>query len=236
MSTSANDTSTTNIQTNFDPTSVYYIHPSYANTTQLVSVKFNGHNFNNCKRSMILILSAKNKLGFVNGTLTAPANNSPDYCAWERCNSLVISWILFNLDETIARSVVFLKSARSRWKDLEERFGSSSITELYSLEQELVEISQNSQSVSDYYTKLRTVWDSIDDVNPIPTCSCEKCTCDLRQKFLKKQQEQRLLQFLLKLNDKYSVVRGHIMMIQPLPTVSQAYRLVAQEENHKDLS
>lgn len=65
---------------------------------------------------------------------------------------------------------------------------------------------------------------------------CEKCTCDLGQKFMKKLQEQRLLQFLLKLNDKYSAVRGHIMMMNPLPTVSQAYRLVAQEENHKEIS
>lgn len=170
----------------------------------------------------MLILSAKNKLGFVNGMLNAPATTSPDYDAWERCNSLVISWILFNLDETIARSVLFLKSARSIWKDLEERFGCSTITELYSLEQELKEISQRTQSISEFYTKIKTVWDSIDDVDPIPGCTCGKCTCELGHKFHKKQQEQRLLQFLLKLNDKYSSVRAHIMMMQPLPSVSQA--------------
>lgn len=103
-------------QSNLDPSSVYYIHPSDANTTQLVSVKFNGSNYNNWKRSMMLILSAKNKLGFVNGTLTMPVSTSTDFCAWERCNSLVISWILFNLDETIARSVLFLKIARAIWR------------------------------------------------------------------------------------------------------------------------
>lgn len=53
---------------NQDPTNVYFIHPSYANTTQLVSVKFNGNGFNNRKRSMILTLSAKNKLCFVDGS------------------------------------------------------------------------------------------------------------------------------------------------------------------------
>lgn len=76
-----------------------------------------------------MILLAKNKLDFINRRLTAPDNNSPDYSALERCNSLVISWILFNLDdETTVRSVLFLKSARSFGKDLEERFGSSSVT------------------------------------------------------------------------------------------------------------
>lgn len=164
-STQTNTVNVTNTQSNYDPSSVYYIHPSDANTTQIVSVKFSGNNFYNWKRSMILILLAKNKLDFVNGTITALEVTSSDYSAWERCNSLVISWILFNLDETIAKSVLFLKSARSIWKDLEDRFGSSSITELYSLEQELAEISQNNQSVSEYYTKLKTVWDSIDDVD-----------------------------------------------------------------------
>lgn len=66
------------VQSNFDPSSVYYIHPSDANTTQLVSVKFNGNSFNNWKRSMMLILSAKNKLGFVNGTIVPPETTSPE--------------------------------------------------------------------------------------------------------------------------------------------------------------
>lgn len=98
----------------------------------------------------------------------------------------------------------------------------------------MIEISQNNQTVSEFYTKIKTVWDSIDDVNPVPTC--EKCTCELGHKIIKKQKEQRLLQFLLKLNDKYSSVKGHIMMMHPLPFVSQVYRLIAQEEDHKNIS
>lgn len=86
---------------------------------------------------MMLSLSAKNKLCFVNGTIIVPDVGSTDYKAWERCNDLVISWILYNLDETIARSVLFLKTAREIWKDLEDRFGYASITQIYSLEQKL---------------------------------------------------------------------------------------------------
>ncbi|XP_074349827.1 uncharacterized protein LOC141689441 [Apium graveolens] len=190
--------SSSTTQTTYDVSSIYYIHPSDASTMQLVSVKFNGTNYNNWKRSMLLILTAKNKLGLVNGTLTMPDIIATDHTAWERCNSLVISWILYNLDEIIAKS--------------------------------------GNQSVSDFYTQIKTIWDAIDDVNPFPTCACTTCVCDLGEKFLKKQQEHCLLQFLLKLNDKFSAVRGHILLMVPLPTVSQAYGLIAQEENHRDLS
>ncbi|XP_074341903.1 uncharacterized protein LOC141679300 [Apium graveolens] len=157
------------IQTNQDPVSIYYIHPSDSSTNQLVSVKFNGDGFTKCKRSMMLTLFAKNKLGFVNGTICAPDVSSPDYKAWERCNDLVISWLLYNLDDNIARSVLFLKTARAIWKDLEKQFGYISMPQISSLEHKLAELNQGQQFVSDFYTKLKTIWDNLDDAYPLPT-------------------------------------------------------------------
>ena len=72
-----------------DSTGVYYIYPSNASTDQLVSIKFSGVNYTNWKRSMMLTLSAKNKLGFVNGTILNLASNSFDFADWERCNALI---------------------------------------------------------------------------------------------------------------------------------------------------
>lgn len=99
---------------NQDPTSAYFIHPSDANSTQLDSVKFkfNGNGFRNWKRSMILSLSAKNKLGFVDESIEKPDVTSVEHKAWERCNDLVSSWIIFNLEDVIAKSVLFLKTAK----------------------------------------------------------------------------------------------------------------------------
>lgn len=127
---------------NQDRTSVYYIHPSDSSTNQLVSVKFNGTGFHNWKRSMTLTLSAKNKLNFVNGSITMPDPASAEYKYWGRCNDLVISWILFNLDEHIAKSVLFLTTAKAVCDDLDERFGYASMAQIYSIEQQLLEINQ----------------------------------------------------------------------------------------------
>lgn len=47
---SKNNAQTTQIaQTNHDPSSSYYIHPSDVSSTQLVSSKFSGTGFNNWK-------------------------------------------------------------------------------------------------------------------------------------------------------------------------------------------
>lgn len=198
---------------NHDPSSVFYIHPSDATTSQLVSVKFNGNGFTNWRCSTMLTFSAKNKLGFVNGTIAKPEATSPDFVDWERCNDLVISWILYNLDENIAKSVLFLNTARDIWKDLEDRFGFASITQVYTLEQKISEISQGTQSISEFYTSIKSVWDNLDDIHPMIYCNCGKCSCEVNSKLLQKQQQQRLLQFLLKLNDQFSAVRGHILMM-----------------------
>ncbi|XP_074342061.1 uncharacterized protein LOC141679463 [Apium graveolens] len=121
MSASSNPWTRPLVQPNHDVSSVFYIHPSDANTTQLVSVKFNGSGYSNWKRSMMLSLSAKNKLGFVDGSVAKPEITSMDYKAWERCNDLVFSWLLCNIDDSISRSVLFFKTAREIWLDLEDR-------------------------------------------------------------------------------------------------------------------
>lgn len=135
----------------------------------------------------------------------------------------------------ISLGVLFLKIAKAIWRDLEDRFGYASMPQISSLEQQLVDLHQGQLSVSEFYTKLKTLWDSLDDLYHLITCTCEKCTCDVTGRVQKIQQEQRVLQFLMKFNDNFSTVRGNILMMTPLLNVTQAYRLVAQEESHKEV-
>lgn len=81
---------------------MYYIYPSDVNTTQLISVKFNGTGYSNWKSSITLIISTKNKLRFIDKTVIMPDIGSIELKSWERCNDLVCSWLLSNLDESIS--------------------------------------------------------------------------------------------------------------------------------------
>lgn len=80
------------------------------------------------------------------------------------------------------------------------------------------------------------MWDEIDSVNPLPVCSCAGCTCNLTKKFYNLQQQQRLLNFLMKVDKKYAQVRTNILMMPELPNISQAYRLLVQEQRHQELN
>ncbi|XP_074362953.1 uncharacterized protein LOC141703298 [Apium graveolens] len=224
------------LQGNQDLSSVYYIHPSDANVTQFVSAKFNGVGFHNWKRSMILTLSTKNKLGFVDRTIAKPEITAAEFKYWERCNNQVISWLLVNLDESIAKSVLFYQTAEEIWQDLADRYGYTSMAQIYSFEQQLLEINQGTDSVSDFFTKIKTLWDGLNDANPLPYCTCELCTCNLSQRLVQRQQEHRVLQFMMKLSEQFALVRGNVLMMQLLPSIAQTYRLFAQDERHKEIS
>ncbi|CAO2822331.1 unnamed protein product [Amaranthus hypochondriacus] len=236
-SPSSQSSHTSNLPLNQNPTSIYYIHPSDANSAQLVSFKFNGEGFTSWKRSMLLTLSAKNKAGFVDGTFVKPGDEySAEYKAWERCNDLVCSWLLFNLDESIASSVMFLRSAKDVWSDLEERFGYTSLAQIYSLEQKLADINQGNQTVSEFFTSIKSIWDAIDEAHPLPYCTCNHCTCNLTKKIFERHQERMVIQFMMKLNDKFSTIRGNMLMMPSLPKATEAYRMFAQEEKHREIS
>lgn len=110
------------------------------------------------------------------------------------------------------------------------------MTQVYSLEQRLADRFQGSMNVSEFYTLIKTIWDELHDANPMPYCTCNKCTSGLTQKIHTREQEHRLIQFMMKLNDTLSTVRGNILMTQPLPKLSQANRSFTQEERHKELT
>lgn len=88
-----------------------YLHSSDSPGMKLVSDPFDGTGFSNWKRSMTIALSARNKLGFVDGTLVKPTAESSTFKSWSRCNDMVISWLLGSLSRTIGRSVIYSNSA-----------------------------------------------------------------------------------------------------------------------------
>lgn len=64
-----------------DPTSPYYLHPFDNPGMKLVYLKFDGSSYNDWSRSMLISLSAKNKTGFIDGSLAKPLATTSSYKA-----------------------------------------------------------------------------------------------------------------------------------------------------------
>ena len=57
-------------------------------------------------------LASKRKLGFVTGVLKKDEKDTVKIEAWETCNSMIISWVLGSVSESIKRSIMFMSNAR----------------------------------------------------------------------------------------------------------------------------
>jgi hypothetical protein len=62
-----------------DPNNHLYLHHSDHPSIVLASQSLNGENYQTWSRAIIMALSAKNKLGFIDGTISQPKSSSEDF-------------------------------------------------------------------------------------------------------------------------------------------------------------
>ena len=108
----------------------------------LVSHLLNGNNFNTWNRAMAMAFTAKNKLGFFDGSLPHPSSNNLLFNAWVRYNSIVISWILNFVSKDIADSLLYIDTVTAIWADLRERFHQSNRPRLFHINKHLIVLNQ----------------------------------------------------------------------------------------------
>ncbi|XP_060202003.1 uncharacterized protein LOC132630456 [Lycium barbarum] len=115
---------------------------------------------------------------------------------------MVLSWLLTSLSKEIVESVLYSVSAKDLWKTLEDRFGQANGAKLFQLQKELNATTQGNTSVSTYFTKMKGLWDELDALNTFSAC-VNTCVCDAKEKGHKAHQDERILEFLMGLNDVF---------------------------------
>ncbi|KAI3497468.1 hypothetical protein L1887_40092 [Cichorium endivia] len=147
MSQSQSNSPSSRYSNNIDCSNHFYLGSSDNPGSILLSNVFNGVGFMAWKRAKTIALAAKNKYGFVDGTITQPSKN-------------------------IADTVLFLQSTREIWKELDQRYAQSDGALIYQIQQQLYSVSQSSDNFSTYFTKLSKIWDELRIVQDLLDCSC----------------------------------------------------------------
>ncbi|KAL5144203.1 Retrovirus-related Pol polyprotein from transposon RE1 [Glycine soja] len=208
-----------------------YLHPSENPSVSLVSPVLDSTNYHSWSRSMMTALSAKNKLEFVDGGAAEPLKTDRTYGAWKRSNNMVVSWIIHSVSMTIRQNILWMNKAEEIWKDLKSRYAQSDLLRISDLRQEATSIRQGNLSVTEYFTKLRIIWDELENFRPDPTCTCNsRCTCIALKTVAQRKREDRAIQFLRGLNEQFGNVRSHVLPMDPLPEISRIFSYVAQQE------
>ena len=72
-------------------------------------------------------LLMKNKLGFVDGSITKPNVDNVIHPFWKRYNTMVLAWILRSISPTIAQIVLWTESTPALWNKLWEPFSDADL-------------------------------------------------------------------------------------------------------------
>lgn len=101
---------------------------------------------------------------------------------------------------------------------------------------ESYDMKQHSRSISEYYTRLRTLWEEIEAMNQLPSFSVTNTEVTQFLKVMDQQKEERrLFQFLNGLDEVYNAQRSQILLMNPLPTVESSCAMLHQEELQRQI-
>ncbi|XP_022040326.1 uncharacterized protein LOC110942873 [Helianthus annuus] len=175
-------------------------------------------NYADWVQEMENFLFAKNKIGFIDGSIKKPETTSKDYMPWKKY---------------IRSSFKYTSTASEIWSDLKERFRKESALRAYELKNQITTTQQEGSSVSVYYTKLRALWDEIQSVFPIPRCTCNGCKCEIGKRLVEPQEKEKLYEFLMGLDSEFAVIKTQILATTSTPGLRTAYHLVAEDERQR---
>ena len=74
---------------------------------------------------------------------------------------MVVAWLYNVIDKTLHGSVAYVDTAHAIWTDLEEHYSQGNSIRIHQLKREITLAEQGSLLVTEYFTKLKALWDEL---------------------------------------------------------------------------
>ena len=114
--------------------------------------------------------------------------------------------MLNSINPSLMNTIIFFVTATDVWADLSEHFSQGNLSRIFEFKRRIVEHHQQQQTIATYYTTLKSFWDELGLYNDPPLCNYAR----LKQ-IVVREEHERILQFLMGLNDIYSIIHGQIL-------------------------
>ncbi|CAH9089489.1 unnamed protein product [Cuscuta europaea] len=193
-------------------------------------------NYQEWSTAMRNAFTAKRKLPFLDGTIEIPddEHGSDD---WPCVNSMLVGWLMTSIDSSLRTTIAYMDSAQDLWEDVKLRFEVADGVRFHKLKEAIQSCRQGDQTVTEYFGRLRMLWDDFDGYRTIPKCKCGGCKCDLEKQFMAAVEKEKVHEFLMGLNGAtFGGLRSNILSESKLTSLSRVYHMMIQEERHKNVT
>ncbi|CAM8963151.1 unnamed protein product [Rhodiola kirilowii] len=214
---------------------IYYVNNNEITGNSIVGEILTGReNFVKWRKAMRIALSARLKLGFVEGKHPRP--NDPILKArWQRCNDVIMSWLLCSVSPDVTGQILDSSDVADAWNCLHMMYAGSNLSRKFSLQQEIANLMQGTMSVAKYFEKLCGLWRGLDAMRERRVCSlsdeCLQCQDSARE-----NHENKVMKFLMGLNENLAQIRTHILALERLPPLNVVFDRVSNHEAERNLT
>ncbi|XP_070027775.1 uncharacterized protein [Nicotiana sylvestris] len=152
-----------------------FLHSTYDSGAILIALQLTGSdNYSVWSRAMRIAILGRNKIGFIEGTYKKEDYGTNLADLWERCNAIVLSWIMNCVSSDLLSGIVYSSNACAVWKDMKERFDKVNGPRILQLHRAIATASQGTSLIATYFSKMRELWAEFDCLAPAPGCDCPK--------------------------------------------------------------
>ena len=127
----------------------------------------------------------------------------------------------------IGKTYMFLPTAKDVWNVIQETYSDAeNASQIFEIKMRLWQMKQGDREVVEYYTEMLGLWQDLD-------LSCEEeweCTGD-NEYFKKKMENERVFEFLARLNRELDDIKSRVLSRRPLLSIREVFSKVRQEES-----
>lgn len=114
-----------------------------------------------------------------------------------------------------------------------EEFGSRSKSQiiLFKIYMEIASHRQGNSSITSYFKKLEVLWDQL--AKSYSDNLADQYSSDAIEMLREHMEREKVMQFLVGLNDSYSSICSKILLMRPFPTVDTAFSVIIRKERRR---
>ena len=153
---------------------------------------------------MKLAIDGRGKLGFLTGEEKTPKESDPLFPKWRSKNSLITTWLLNSMDESIRKPYLFM-SAKEIWDAVRETYSDlENHSQAFELKTRLWNSKQGETDIATFYKNMLALWQELDH------CYNDEWENPKDLARFKKQEE---------IDD----VKGRVLGRRPLPSIREVF-------------
>ncbi|XP_071707922.1 uncharacterized protein [Rutidosis leptorrhynchoides] len=196
-----------------------------------INLSLNSQNYALRSRVIKVAIGGKSKILLNHLTTDPPETTDEQYDQWEQEDLVVFSWLIQNIEPSLANNLTDFPTAKSLWDALVRTYSSGKHKlQTYDLHVKANKIKQKGTSLENLWIVLQGIWGEIERRDPNPM----KCSMDIMA-YNRIRSEQKLFQFLAALDQKHDSIKREILRWDPLPSAEEAYAAVRKETAHQQI-